>query len=289
MTTKQEEILTRNEVISLVPKNGHQQGAIRLIPMPDAAPGSYKGIPFNWEELRKQGKEVETPDSFYIINTGAFAEIDLSHQKMANMWEWMQYCPYIAKSKEELKYKPEALLYPDEPEKELQIKDKVRDIRFELESWIRSSSEVDRVKIGRFLGRNLQNTKPLEVKDYLLDKVKGDKYLDLQKIKREFESGDFKLKLFLFTLEDLRIITRYKTSGYKNGNDILGETIEEAVRWLKEPTNKEEVIILRSKINSSSNNIDDFKKEDEERLEQLKSTLDIEQDVRVLNGETVAK
>lgn len=279
---KQEDIKTKNEVISLVNKNGQQQGEIVLIPIPDANTGNYKGIPFDWEERRKRGENVETPDSVFRVKAGVGAEFNLNSQKIANIWNWVQYSPWVAASKQELQYKPEALLYPDEPDKELEAKDKLRDIKYEIESWIRNSSETERISISRFLGRKVQDVKPIEIKNYLIDLVKTDKYKDLQKIKEEFSTGDYKYKAFLFKLEDLRICTKYKVTGLKFEDEILGDNLDECIKWIKDPAHKEELLILQSRLKNGNSN---FEKEDELRLEELKSTIfNIKSDIDKLNN-----
>lgn len=243
-------IKTTNEVITLVPKHGHQQGNIILIPVKDGRSGYFKGIPHDWKKRVDRGEEVETPDSQYVCDliNGKPIEFDLNSQKMANIWAWVQHCSWVAKSKDELRYKPEALLYPDEPDKELEEKLKVSDVKFDLEKWAREATLETQIDICRFFNQKVRNTKPNDIRDFLITLSRGDKYKDLLKVKEHYEvKKDAKKLLFIFKLEDVNLITKDKTGGIKYKDEFYS-TPERFLEWLYDTKNAKELEVLMAKV-----------------------------------------
>ena len=239
-----------NKVITVVPTYGLQQGALYVEPVYDSFTGLYRGIPHNWEELRKQGVSCATPnDSFkFDFPSGKVYTFDLSNPSIAQMWAWIKESPMVAEEKDDLLSdgkKMNALAYVEDVMADLQKEATVKKKKFELETWVRSLPYALQVEKCKLLGQSVQFMKPLEVEDYLIEKARSAKYPELEAVKNEKNE---KTRLFLIELKDRKIIAPYHR-GYKFGDQIMGTDLESTLYWLNQSENREVVMIWKRQIN----------------------------------------
>lgn len=254
---------TENKVITVVPTYGLQQGALYVEPVYDSYTGNYRGVPHNWEELRKQGIACATPtDSFkFDFPSGKVYTFDLSNPSIAQMWAWIKESPMVAESKDDLLSdgaKVNALAYVEDTEGDLIKEATVKKKKFELEAWVRSLPAPLQIEKCKLLGQHTQHMKPLEIEDFLIEKARSAKYPELEAVKNEKHD---KTRLFLIELKERKIIQTYH-SGYKFGEQIMGTDLQSTIYWLNQPENRDVVMIWKRQINMGFEG-EDFSLEEE--------------------------
>ena len=241
---------TENKTITIVPRYGLQQGAIYVEPVYDTYTGLYRGIPHNWEELRKQGRTCATPnDSFkFDFPAGKPYVFNLANDSIAQMWDWIKETPQVAETKEDMVgdgSKLQALAYVEDAEGELKKEASVKKKKFELEAWVRSLPYPSQIEKCKLLGQHTQYMKPIDVEDYLIEKARSAKYLELEAIKNEKND---KTRLFLIELKERKIIQSYH-GGFKFGEQVMGTDLQSTIYWLNQPENRDVVLMWKRQIN----------------------------------------
>ena len=239
-----------NKTITIVPRYGLQQGAIYVEPVYDTYTGLYRGVPHNWEELRKQGKTCATPnDSFkFDFPAGKPYVFNLANDSIAQMWDWIKETPQVAETKEDMTgdgSKLQALAYVEDAEGDLKKEASVKKKKFELESWVRSLPYPSQVEKCKLLGQHTQYMKHIDVEDYLIEKARSAKYLELEAIKNEKND---KTRLFLIELKDRKIIQAFH-GGFKFGEQVMGTDLQTTIYWLNQPENRDVVMMWKRQIN----------------------------------------
>lgn len=241
---------TENKTITIVPRYGLQQGAIYVEPVYDTYTGLYRGIPHNWEELRKQGRTCATPnDSFkFDFPAGKPYVFNLANDNIAQMWDWIKETPQVAETKEDMVgdgSKLQALAYVEDAEGELKKEASVKKKKFELEAWVRSLPYPSQIEKCKLLGQHTQYMKPIDVEDYLIEKARSAKYLELEAIKNEKND---KTRLFLIELKERKIIQSYH-GGFKFGEQVMGTDLQSTIYWLNQPENRDVVMMWKRQLN----------------------------------------
>lgn len=250
LTTLEDSVKTENRKIVIVPRYGLQQGAVFLEPVYDQSTGTFKGIPYNWEELRKMGKAVATPDDSFKLDFPSQSkyELDLSNIQVAQRWNWMRHHGKVAESVEEILSNPKkfnCLAYVEDLESAMVKTASVKKVKFELEGWVRSKPAPEQVKICKLLGQNTSYMKPLDIEDYLVEKARSEKYQELVTIKDDTQNNS---KLFLLELRDRKIIIPFH-KGYKFGETVMGLDVASCIHWMNQQSNLEIVLQWKRQIN----------------------------------------
>lgn len=247
LTSVEETLVTENRKITIIPRHGLQQGSVVVEPVYDEGLGTYRGIPHNWEELRKQGLVTSTPNDSFKFNfpSGQQYVFDLSVPLVAQRWKWIQEHPVIGKDKEAAISNTNILAYVEDVEADMIKTASVKKEKFNLESWVRSLPSTEQVKVCKLLGQNVHYLKPIDIEDYLIELARGPKYTELKKVKEDKTTHS---KLFLIELRDKKIIHSFH-GGYKFSDIVLGMDLPTCIYWLSQPENREIVLQWKRQIN----------------------------------------
>jgi hypothetical protein len=225
--------MQENDIIILKAVWGKTQGSLLLNPVRDDVTGKFKGVEeLNEEELRKSVRPVY-PDTQRKITDGL--KIDRRNQVDKIDWEWIKENKEIVGSIEEARSSPQALFYIDQPDKELEKRLAKSDLVFEAETIVRGLSVNEQIEMCRLLGQNVKGYRPIDVRDYLLERSHSApaKILDAK------ADPNAKEKLFLFDLVDAGKVKKDQAGMYKFGDIILGLNTRSAIEWLNDKKNRD--------------------------------------------------
>lgn len=211
---------------------GKQQGKLILCPPRDAITQKMKGVrTYSPEEARLQ-RRVVTEDSTREIKDGLVIKLNDDVDKVD--WLWLKECKEICLSLDEAQMSHSALFYVEDLDREIIERVKLDDIRFEAKRLIKDSSDFRKSEITKLLGRDSKYMRPIDIADYLNDlSFKNPKLLI-----DTYNDEDYKIKLFLMSLIDSRIVHKDSNGFYKYESVVLGVNEAAAIYWLKDANNQ---------------------------------------------------
>lgn len=247
LTTFEEVTQTENRSITVVPRHGLQQGSMLIEPIYDSMTDSYKGIPFDWEEKRRQGIACATPNDTFKFDfpSGKRHVFDLNNTQIAQRWAWIKHHPKLCLNSDDVINNPECLAYVEDVEADQAKVMTIKKIKFQMETWVRELSSAHQADVCKLLGQNVTYMAPAVIEDYLIDICRGTKYGDIKAVKEDTKT---KTKLFLIELASRKMITPFQ-KGYKFEDIILGLDLDTCIYWLNQQENREIVLQWKQKIN----------------------------------------
>ncbi len=248
---------------------GKQQGKLILCPARDAITQKMRGVKtFSPEEARLQIRVV-TEDTTREITDGLI--IKLKDEVDMVDWEWIKECKEVAINMEEAQQSHSALFYVEDLDREVIERVKLDDLRFEAKRLIKASSDFRKSEIVKLLGREPKYMRPIDIADFLNDLS----YKKPTLVTSTYNDEDYKIKLFIYSLLDLKIIHKDNNGFYKYENVILGVNEAATIHWLKDDANKTMVHQFHQILNPT-----DFKKPTgttEETETKLEGSVEIEE------------
>lgn len=179
-------------------------------------------------------------------------EFDLTKVEDLAEWEAIKNAPLIASNRYEKNpdgtYKIDgniydksthprngaAELYVDIPGIETEARVSKAEKVYNASKYIFESSQEQRLKITRAMGKHMQNMPPSDITEYLIEVAKRNP----DRIIKLYEDKKVSYRLLFMDAKDKRVIV-LKNGFYIYGEDInLGASDNNAVDWLTDPKNK---------------------------------------------------
>ena len=240
---------TQNRKIVLKPideRHARNNIATVLRPVMDRYGRLLTGQPeFTEEEKNKVLKVVTYDTTKKLVGT---VVMDLSNPIDAIDWEWMQYHPYIAKSKEEAEKSIDARYYIEDIDKENDEYLKRKKHEVKVSTAILELSMTKKRKLARVLGYLITNVSDAEIERFLLEATSKD-YSQIPEKQILTLLGDENKLNFLFlayTLIDRGEIL-FDMGTYKYKGSMVGSSFDEYVSWLSHPDRSSFVVLMTQK------------------------------------------
>jgi hypothetical protein len=211
---------------------GKQQGKLILCPPRDAITQKMRGVnTFSPEEARLQ-KRVVTEDTTREIKDGLVINLEDDVDKVD--WEWIKECKEVELNLEGAQQSHSALFYVEDLDREVIERVQLDDLRFEAKKLIKDSSDFRKSEVTQLLGRDSKYMRPIDIADFLNDLSSRKPQLVID----TYEDEDYKLKLFLMSLIDAKVIYKDNNGFYKYESVVLGVNKAAAIHWLKDANNQ---------------------------------------------------
>ncbi len=212
-------------------------------PCKDIRSGWYKGVArLSEDEKKKLTYWVEPSSSLTIIHNIVF---DLTDPVDKLNWEWVQHSNSIAVSFEECQRQKEALFYVDNEEIESQKSVSADELLAKAMGLIFNDRQDMLADRARILGFNVQDEKPVVIKEMLLKMAKDRK--TIQKVIDSYESATVSIHLLFLKARDKNII-KHENGAYLYGGAVLGVTEEAVIKQMQDPLHRELVLELEKEV-----------------------------------------
>lgn len=200
---------------------------------------------FTEEEKKKVLKVVTYETERRLVGT---VILDLNDPIDVIDWGWMQYHPYIARSKKEAEGSIDARYYIEDLEQENEdfLKKKKHEILVSMA--LLEMPMTKKRKLARVIGMLVSNVDDSTIEKFLLEAVHKDyNMLPERQILNLIKDEDKLNFLYLAqTLVDRGEIT-FEMGTYKYNGSIIASNFDEYVSWLNNPDRSSYVVLMNSK------------------------------------------
>lgn len=175
---------------------------------------------------------------FEIVDGTTF---DLDDIVDAANWESIKQCNWIAKDRFErdaegnlvidggAKRYGVADLYVERPGEITKSKINKKQLVHKASTYVYDDSETERIKKCKVLGRDLSNSAPADILDYLVDQAERDP----KKVINMYEGEDWKMQLFVLDAIERGVIRR-SDNIFRYNDTVLGASMEATVIFLRD-------------------------------------------------------
>jgi hypothetical protein len=222
-----DEQLAGMKVITFRSALGKTQGKLTVSPVISKKTGKMLGVQLLSEEEKKKHIHVVESTTERDIYDGFQLHLDDETDRID--WEWIQYCPELVASYDEIFSNPNALFYIENTERDTDNRIRERGIKIKAFSYLNDANATKKVEILRLMNIDATSMSPKDIEDILGEMAD----VSPRKVVEAFEDKMIKIKLFLYACLDKRIITVDQNGVYQWGAFILGVSEESALKWLQ--------------------------------------------------------
>lgn len=206
---------------------GKTQGKLSVCPARSKSTGRLMGVANLSDDQKKVLPYVVNEETTIDIFDGF--ELNLDNEIDSINWEWIKHLPELVSSVEISYETPQALFYIENVEKDTEDRIKARKVKTDAFQYLNQATAAKKVEICRLLGIDADTMKPVDIDDYLGEIADSTP----KKIVNAFEDKLIKVKLFLYRLTDMKIITIDSSGVYSWGNKVLGVNEGAVLIWLQ--------------------------------------------------------
>ena len=199
---------------------------------------------------------------------------DLDNPREAAEWYAIQFCPLIAKSRDERDDRGNLIIdgsdytkngegrygmaefYIENVEAEINRSNSRRAIKNKAENFVWGDNPEHRRVVARLLGRNMVSSIDGDVLSYLLET--SDKFPE--KVIEAYTGSDNRLKILLMDALEKGVIKNNKGIYIYSDSTVLGGSEEATLNWMKSPENMRLLEAIKRDTYPNYNAVDDIVK-----------------------------
>lgn len=223
-------------------KSVFKTGKTTVQPVSDGM-GWYLGVARLSEEDKRKLTHWVEPSSKYVLKDGV--TFDLNDEAQRITWEWVKYCPCIARTEEECQHTPGAEFYIY-LENEVAAKNLSRkELKYSAVKCVLDDNSVNYPMRAELLGVNMDYASPAFIKDWLMEQAEQTP----EKVLAIYEGADVSVRLLILKARKKGVIVVDETGFYRYGNVVMGMTERAAIDFIQDKAHKHLVEMIEKETN----------------------------------------